>query len=48
LTRTETDRMGAVEVPAGRYWGAQTQCSLENFRIAGERMPGQMVGPREE
>ena len=38
-TRTETDSMGAVEVPAARYWGAQTQRSLENFRIGGERMP---------
>jgi fumarate hydratase class II len=32
-TRTETDTMGAVEVPADRYWGAQTQRSLQNFRI---------------
>jgi fumarate hydratase class II len=31
--------MGAVEVPAARLWGAQTQRSLENFRIGGERMP---------
>jgi fumarate hydratase class II len=38
-TRTETDSMGAVEVPADRYWGAQTQRSLENFKIGGERMP---------
>jgi len=38
-TRTETDTMGAVEVPADRYWGAQTQRSLENFKIGGERMP---------
>ena len=38
-TRTETDSLGAVEVPAGRYWGAQTQRSLEHFRIGGERMP---------
>jgi fumarate hydratase class II len=38
-TRTETDSMGAVEVPAERYWGAQTQRSLENFRIGGQRMP---------
>src|SRR6478609_8228103 len=37
--RTETDSMGAVEVPADRYWGAQTQRSLENFKIGGERMP---------
>jgi fumarate hydratase class II len=38
-TRTEHDSMGAVEVPTERYWGAQTQRSLENFRIGGERMP---------
>ena len=31
--------MGSVEVPEGRYWGAQTQRSLENFRIGGHRMP---------
>ncbi len=42
-TRTETDSMGAVEVPAERYWGAQTQRSLENFRIGGERMPAPLV-----
>jgi fumarate hydratase class II len=38
-TRIETDSMGEVRVPADRYWGAQTQRSLENFRIGGERMP---------
>ncbi|MCB2108927.1 MAG: class II fumarate hydratase, partial [Rhodobacteraceae bacterium] len=38
-TRTETDSLGAVEVPAERYWGAQTQRSLMNFKIGGERMP---------
>jgi fumarate hydratase class II len=38
-TRTETDTMGAVAVPADRLWGAQTQRSLENFRIGGETMP---------
>src|SRR5579875_2854393 len=38
-TRTERDSMGPVEVPADRYWGAQTQRSLEHFRIGGERMP---------
>ncbi len=38
-TRTETDTMGAVEVPADRYWGAQTQRSIENFKIGGQRMP---------
>ena len=38
-SRTERDSMGAIEVPQERYWGAQTQRSLENFRIGGERMP---------
>ena len=38
-TRTETDTFGPIEVPADRYWGAQTQRSLENFRIGTERMP---------
>jgi len=37
--RRETDTMGEVDVPADRYWGAQTQRSLQNFRIGGERMP---------
>jgi fumarate hydratase, class II len=38
-TRRETDSLGAVDVPADRYWGAQTQRSIENFKIGGERMP---------
>jgi fumarate hydratase class II len=38
-TRSETDSFGAIEVPADKYWGAQTQRSLENFKIGGERMP---------
>jgi fumarate hydratase class II len=42
-TRIETDSMGAIEVPADRYWGAQTQRSLENFRIGGERMPEALI-----
>ncbi len=37
--RIETDSMGEVEVPADRYWGAQTERSRQNFRIGGERMP---------
>ena len=36
-SRTETDSFGPIAVPADRYWGAQTQRSLENFRIGGER-----------
>jgi len=35
--------MGTVEVPAERYWGAQTQRSLQNFRIGGERMPPALI-----
>ena len=42
-TRTETDTMGPIEVPAGRLWGAQTQRSRENFRIGEERMPLPLV-----
>lgn len=42
-TRTESDSFGPIEVPADRYWGAQTQRSLENFRIGGERMPLEIV-----
>jgi fumarate hydratase class II len=38
-TRTETDSLGPVEVPAEAYWGAQTQRSLEHFAIGDERMP---------
>ncbi|BBK41600.1 fumarate hydratase class II [Allostella vacuolata] len=38
-TRVETDSFGPIEVPADRLWGAQTQRSLENFRIGVERMP---------
>ncbi len=35
--------MGAIEVPADRYWGAQTARSLANFRIGGERMPAELI-----
>ena len=35
--------MGPVEVPADRYWGAQTQRSLHHFRIGGERFPREMI-----
>ncbi|WP_176595310.1 MULTISPECIES: class II fumarate hydratase [Sphingobium] len=39
-TRTETDSIGAIQVPASAYWGAQTQRSIENFPFgADERMP---------
>ena len=42
-TRTETDSMGAIEVPAERLWGAQTQRSLQNFAIGEEKMPAEIV-----
>jgi len=42
-TRTEIDSMGPIEVDDARYWGAQTQRSLENFRIGEERMPRELV-----
>lgn len=42
-TRSETDSLGAVDVPAHRYWGAQTQRSIHNFKIGGERMPAPLV-----
>jgi fumarate hydratase class II len=42
-TRIERDTMGAIAVPADRLWGAQTQRSLENFRIGAERMPLPLV-----
>ena len=38
-TRTESDTFGPIEVPADRYWGAQAQRSLGNFRIGWERQP---------
>jgi len=42
-TRTETDSFGPIEVPANRYWGAQTQRSRDNFRIGTERMPQPLI-----
>jgi fumarate hydratase, class II len=42
-TRIETDTMGKIEVPADRYWGAQTQRSLRHFRIGGDRFPREMI-----
>ncbi len=38
-TRSESDAFGPLDIPADRHWGAQTQRSLRNFRIGGERMP---------
>jgi fumarate hydratase class II len=42
-TRTETDSMGAIEVPADKYWGAQTQRSLLHFDIGDDVMPREMI-----
>lgn len=42
-TRTEKDTMGPIEVPADKYWGAQTQRSKENFKIGGQLMPIEIV-----
>ena len=41
--RVERDTLGAVEVPAERCWGAQTQRSLQNFAIGTERMPEEII-----
>ena len=41
--RVETDSFGPIEVPADRYWGAQTQRSLQNFRIGIETMPPPLI-----
>ncbi len=40
--RSETDSMGTIEVPADRYWGAQTQRSLIHFSIGNDRMPTEL------
>jgi fumarate hydratase class II len=42
-TRTEHDTMGNVEVPADKYWGAQTQRSLQNFKIGDGTMPIEII-----
>ena len=41
--RVETDSMGEIKVPADKYWGAQTQRSIENFKIGGDRFPKEMI-----
>ena len=41
--RKEKDSMGYIDVPAHRYWAAQTQRSSENFRIGGQRMPAEII-----
>ena len=42
-TRIEHDTMGEIAVPADRHWGAQTQRSLENFKIGGQRQPKEII-----
>ncbi|PZN47259.1 MAG: class II fumarate hydratase, partial [Proteobacteria bacterium] len=42
-TRTETDTFGPIEVPSDRYWGAQAQRSLGNFRIGWEKQPASII-----
>ena len=41
--RTEHDSMGEIQVPADRYWGAQTQRSFENFKIGAEKIPMEII-----
>lgn len=41
--RVEKDSMGEIRVPADKYWAAQTQRSLENFRIGVEKMPTEVI-----
>ncbi len=41
--RIETDTMGEISVPADRYWGAQTQRSMQNFRIGTQKMPLEVI-----
>ncbi len=42
-TRIERDTLGEIHVQADRFWGAQTQRSLENFRIGQERIPSEVI-----
>jgi fumarate hydratase class II len=42
-TRTESDTFGLIEVPAEHLWGAQTQRSIQNFKIGSERMPAPLI-----
>lgn len=43
MHRIEHDTMGPVEVPADKYWGAQTQRSLNNFKIGNQKMPVEII-----
>merc|ERR1719248_516224 len=42
-TRIEKDTMGELHVPVDKYWGAQTQRSLQNFRIGGQQIPRPII-----
>ena len=42
-TRIEKDTMGEINVETDKYWGAQTQRSLENFKIGGQRIPSELI-----
>ena len=42
-TRQEKDSIGTIDVPAERYWGAQTQRSFTNFEIGGQQMPAEII-----
>ncbi len=42
-TRIESDSIGSIDVPADKYWGAQTQRSIQNFKIGGEKMPAPLI-----
>ena len=41
--RKEKDSIGYIDVPADKYWAAQTQRSLENFKIGGHQMPKEVI-----
>lgn len=43
INRIETDSFGKIEVPSNKYWGAQTQRSVENFKIGDERLPRSLI-----
>lgn len=42
-TRMERDKFGKIAVPNERLWGAQTQRSLQNFRISSEKQPPEFI-----
>jgi len=42
-TRKEKDSIGIIEVPADKYWAAQTQRSIQNFKIGGQQMPVEVI-----